>query len=232
MIGHRAKGQGPRGWRRYLFYRTECIKTTWTFRGACLAGVLLVLLVTRGWWIAQIGGGLICEEALRPAEAILVDNLDTSYVLFERAAALHRGGMGGRVFVTVPAVPESDTPNLVSAEIAKVMARVARLPHMEMIPVHGIEPISLHAAYQVREVLERERIGSVLLLAPLFRSRRSALVHEAALAGAGIAVYCVPVATSRKTRVAWAETWHGIQEVAEQFLKLQFYRFYVLPFQG
>jgi hypothetical protein len=30
--------------------------------------------------------------------------------------------------------------------------------------------------------------------------------------------------------VNWAQSWHGIQGVSEQFLKLQYYRFYVLPF--
>jgi hypothetical protein len=29
---------------------------------------------------------------------------------------------------------------------------------------------------------------------------------------------------------SWADTWHGVQGVTEQFIKLQYYRFYVLPF--
>ena len=29
----------------------------------------------------------------------------------------------------------------------------------------------------------------------------------------------------------WTESWHGIQEVVEQWLKLQYYRLYVLPFR-
>jgi hypothetical protein len=29
----------------------------------------------------------------------------------------------------------------------------------------------------------------------------------------------------------WTGTWHGIQDVALQFLKLSYYRMYVLPFE-
>jgi hypothetical protein len=28
----------------------------------------------------------------------------------------------------------------------------------------------------------------------------------------------------------WTQTWHGIQDVVEQWLKLQYYRLWVLPF--
>lgn len=47
------------------------------------------------------------------------------------------------------------------------------------------------------------------------------------MAPAGITVSCIPVFVGA-ARENWSQTWHGIQEVTEQFLKLQFYRFYVL----
>jgi hypothetical protein len=43
-----------------------------------------------------------------------------------------------------------------------------------------------------------------------------------------IKVYCVLV-FGQHTVQNWPATWHGIQDVALQFIKLQFYRFYVLP---
>jgi hypothetical protein len=42
-------------------------------------------------------------------------------------------------------------------------------------------------------------------------------------------VYCAPV-FGRTTPERWTATWHGIQDVSEEFLKLQYYRFYVIPF--
>jgi len=40
-------------------------------------------------------------------------------------------------------------------------------------------------------------------------------------------VRCDPV-FGRATPERWSNTWHGIQSVAEEFVKLQYYRFYVL----
>jgi hypothetical protein len=40
-------------------------------------------------------------------------------------------------------------------------------------------------------------------------------------------VRCDPV-FGRVTPERWSDSWHGIQGVAEEFVKLQYYRFYVL----
>jgi hypothetical protein len=45
----------------------------------------------------------------------------------------------------------------------------------------------------------------------------------------GMRVGCDPVFGETHPE-NWTHTWHGIQSVGEQFLKLQYYRFYVLPF--
>src|SRR5581483_10530545 len=90
------------------------------------------------------------------------------------------------------------------------------------------EPISFDVALQVRDYLLRERIRSIALLSPTFRSERSYLIYRRVLDPAGIAVACVPVVGDRALS-EWTRTWHGIQDVALQFLKLQYYRFWVLP---
>jgi hypothetical protein len=54
------------------------------------------------------------------------------------------------------------------------------------------------------------------------------LVYRAVL-GKATQIHCVPV-FGRTTPERWADTWHGIQQVTEEFVKLQYYRFYVLPF--
>ena len=55
------------------------------------------------------------------------------------------------------------------------------------------------------------------------------LIYEAVLGEAGVAVGCAPV-FGQRTVYTWAESWHGIMEVGEQLLKLQYYRLYVMPF--
>jgi hypothetical protein len=92
-----------------------------------------------------------------------------------------------------------------------------------------VEPVSLNAARDVQRYLERAGIRSVIVVTPLFRSRRSALVYEATLGRAGITVQCEAVQGTHGVD-SWTGSWHGVQNVA-QWLKLQYYRLYVLPFR-
>jgi hypothetical protein len=196
------------------------------------AAVVLVLVAGAsmlGWGKAAIARGLVClpEEARDPA--ILVENLDPSYLLFERAAALQRDRPSTRVLV--PAQAASGYPevaNPVSQGVAQLMGRLAGVRNLEIIPIREAEPYSLTTARQVRDFLTREHLPSISLVATGFRSRRSSLVYRTVLGSVGVQVHCVPV-FGQRTPENWTDSWHGIEVVVEQFLKLQFYRFYVLP---
>jgi hypothetical protein len=196
-------------------------------RLAVVAGSIILVSVTKGFWMPAMGRSLVCTGPAGQADAILIENFDPDYLLFERAQALHQAGSTSRVFV--PAAADFDgEPSKVKIGFIEVMTRVARLDPPEIIPIHEVEPISLNAAKQIRAVLTREHIRSVMVLSPGLRSRRSLLVYHAVLGRAGIDVSCVPV-FGQNTPENWPGTWHGIQEVTEQLLKLQYYRFYVLP---
>jgi len=214
-------------WQRHFFYRKVSVKTTWKFRLALLLLVMLLVYATRGFWMLRIGQSLVCPEEMGQSDGILVENFDPDYLLFERAAALHKAGFATRILVPTAASHDPERPSPVSKGIVEVMSHVARMQEPEIIPIREIEPISLHAAYQIRDFLTREHLRSVIVVTPGFRSQRSSLVYHAVLDPAGIQVYCVPV-FGQKTPENWTTTWHGIQDVTEQFLKLQFYRFHVL----
>jgi hypothetical protein len=169
----------------------------------------------------------VCTEEIGPSDVILIENFDPDYLLFERAVALHKAGFAARVLVHTQASRDPARPNPVSQGIVEVMARVARLQDPEILPVWLREPISLNVVYQIRDFLTKEHLRSVIVVTPGFRSKRSALVYHAVLDPAGIKVYCIPV-FGQRTPKNWMVTWHGIQEVTAQFLKLQYYRFYVL----
>ena len=216
-------------WTRHLVRRDERIRTTWTLRlGVLLIGSLTVWL-TSGWWTAAIGRSLVCDADAGPSDAIIVENLDPDYLLFERARQLRRTGLAPRVIVPVFTDPETEEPNDVSLGIVDVMARISRIGPIEIVPTRQAEPITLNTARDVQRFLEREHIRSVIVVTPLFRSRRSSLVNAATIGRAGIAVRCEPVQGSRGVD-NWTRSWHGIQGVGEQWLKLQYYRLYVLPF--
>jgi hypothetical protein len=216
-------------WTRHLFYRAEHTRTTWGFRLGLLALVVLALWPTSGWWAAAIARSLVCNASLAPSDAILIENFDPDYLLFERARQLREARLAARVLVPVRTDPGTSTPNDVALGIAQVMARISRVGEVEIVPTREVEPTTLNAARDVQRFLERERIRSVIVVTPLFRSRRSALVYSATLGRVGIAVRYQPVQGSRGVDT-WTRSWHGIQDVMEQWLKLQYYRLCVLPF--
>lgn len=220
--------QAPRGWRRHFLYRREVVRTTWKFRLLVVLVPCLVGWTTRDWWTLATAQSLVCHEQLATSDALLVENFDPSYLLFERAAALQAAGIAPRILTPVVASNDPNIPSPVSKGIAEVMARVARLPDVEVIPIQEIEPITLNAAEQIRRHLMADgRIKSIIVVAPDFRSRRSLLVYRTVLEKAQISVGCAPV-FGATTPANWTDTWHGMQKVLLQLAKLQYYRFYVL----
>jgi hypothetical protein len=211
--------------------RDARLRTTWRLRLAVGTVLLLVLWATSARTSRAIGNSLVCTPDLGASEAILVENFDPNYLLFERARDIRRAGSAARVLVPIWTDRGTTTPNDVSLGIAEVMARIAGLGDFESVPVREVEPITLNAAADVLEYLRRAHIRSVTVITPLFRSRRSALVNRATLERAGIAVRCQPVQGSRGVDT-WTNSWHGVQEVGEQWLKLQYYKFFVVPFQS
>jgi hypothetical protein len=215
-------------WRRHLFHTSTSTKMTWKLRLAVLALAITVPVATRGFWSAPLGRSLVCREEAEPSDLILVENFDPDYLVFERAAALQAAGLAPRTLVPVKASRSAGKPNHVSQGIAEVMALQARLGTWEVLPIRETEPITLNAATQLRDHLVAQGARSLILVTGGFRSRRSALAYGSVLGPAGIRVHCVPV-FGPKTPATWTETWHGVQEVLEQQVKLQYYRFYVLP---
>lgn len=201
--------------------------TTWLLRVIVLAVILLGLRLTTMWWVPGLAHGLTCDERVTRADAIIIDNLDANYLLFERVAEMTNPDDPTRVLVPAEASPEGAT-DLISAGIVSLMANTARLSKVEAVPVSEVEPITLNVAKQMRTFLQREQLHSVQIVTPALRSRRTALVYSRVFEPAGIETACEPVGRARAA--AWSRSWHGVQEVVEQYGKLGYYRLYVLPF--
>lgn len=207
------------------------MRTTWTFRFGLLAVVCVLMWTASGTWTAAIGESLVCDANVTKSDAIVVDNVDGQYLPFEQAMALRRAGLASRVLVPVWKDEHTRQPNAVALGITEVLASVAHLGPYELVPTLQREPISLNVARDVLAFVRSERIASVIVVSPLFRSRRSALVYSAILGPAGVHVSCAPLPRAVDGS-EWTTTWHGVQEVAEQWLKLRYYRLYVLPFRS
>ena len=216
-------------WTRHFVYRSERTRTTWKLRIGVVAFIFLAMWLTSGWWTVGIARSLACKPSRVPSDAILVENFESTYLAYERAAQLRRDGFAGRVLVQTMAEPGAHEPSEVALGRLEVMARIAKVGAIEIIPTEPREPITLNAVRDIQRFLERERIRSLIVIMPLFRSRRSELVYAATLGRSGIIVRCDPV-QGLVDASNWTRSWHGIQDVMEQWIKLQYYRLYVLPF--
>lgn len=221
-----AKGKQHPAWYRHFFYRKESWRTTWKLRLLLFVLVLVAVVGGRHFWERQIGESLVCDQQTPHSDALLLENFDTDYLIFERAEFLKRTGIAPRVFIPASAYDNGELSSVEKGTV-ELFARIAGLREYEKIPIRLTEPISLNAANQIREVLAKENIQSLIVISPGFRSRRSALVYRTVFNPIGIRVSCDPVFGSVNPR-NWTDTWHGIQDVLEAFIKLQYYRFWVL----
>src|SRR5215471_6767193 len=105
------------GWQRYFFYRKESLRTTWTLRLLAVLFVVLTVWATRSFWTMKLGQSLVCREQSAPGDALLLENFDPEYLVFERAAVLQRKGVADKVFVPVAA--DSEIPNTISEGLAE-----------------------------------------------------------------------------------------------------------------
>ncbi len=194
---------------------------------------LLILLVscfflTRGFISEKLAESLIYQGNVTKSDAVVIENFDPNYLLFEEAAKLLTAGQTKMVFVPVTFNRSRTAPNRVDQEFAEVMCRISRIEGgCELIPFLEIEPIRLNAAEEVRIFLQDKEIHSIIILSPLFNSRRSFLVYQSVFASTGIKVSCLPVINGRNPS-NWTESWHGIQEVFMEIGKLWYYRLVVL----
>jgi hypothetical protein len=218
-------------WTRHFISRVERTRTTWKLRVLLLSVPVIGLWLTSAWWTAAIGRGLVCQQHVVPSDAILIENFEPDYFLFERARHLRDAGIAPRVLVPVYTNPSRETSSAVALGLTRMIALMSRIGSIEIIPIGLVEPISLNAARDVSAFAKRSGIRSVVVVAPLFRSRRSALVYSSVLASSGAVVGCDPVPGDRSP-TTWTNDWHGIQDVIEQSVKLWYYRLYVLPFNS
>lgn len=215
-------------WHRQLVYRATNHRTTWKLRLLMAVLLLGLLITTSGWWIPALGWSLVCSSVIEKPDLILIDNLDSDYLLFEKAADMKRRGTCNRVLIPVMAAgQDTEKPCLVALGIADLMIRLTRLEGVEIFPITEAEPITLNMARQVGDYLKGGDVRTVLILTPGFKSRRIHLIFSKVLGKAGIETYCLPVWGSHRP-ANWASSCHGIQEVFLQYAKLAYYRLWVL----
>src|SRR6267378_8115076 len=89
---------------------------------------LLHHFVYRKVSLPWIGRSLVCREDVAPSDAILVENFDPDYRVFERAAALQKAGFSGRILIPTEASEhDPEVADTIWRGITELMSRTARL---------------------------------------------------------------------------------------------------------
>ncbi len=216
-----------KNWRGWIVKRKVVRTTTWRFRLLVVGALALLLYGTHALWLTAVAGSLVHTEKLEAADVLLLENFDTHYLVFEKAAELLHSGCAPRVLVPVLVQRIGEEANSVDRGFVEVMCKVAGINDYEIVPVKPREPISLNTARQIAGYLTKEGIKSVIVVSPKFRSARSYLVYDTVFTPRGIHVQC-QAAGGEKTPRNWWHTWHGIQDVGLEFAKLLYYRVWVL----
>ena len=73
---------------------------------------------TRQTWLRLGAESLVCVPAEEPSDAVLIDNVEYRYVLFERAQRLKARGLASTVLVPILGPVSDSEPNDVSLGIA------------------------------------------------------------------------------------------------------------------
>lgn len=214
-------------WKSWILKKKEVTVTTWKFRLLALFTVGLIGVLVHRVCLEAVATSLLHEEALAPADVLLLENFDPDYFVFEAGRDLLRRGYSSRVLIPVVAKEESLTPRPIEQSFVEVMSRNAGVDQYEILPVHHVEPIALNVALQVAEFLESNGIRSVIIVAPGYRSARSFLVYERVLTSRDIRIQCFAARTAVSVN-DWWHTRHGTQGVGLEFLKLLYYRFWVM----
>lgn len=199
------------------------------YRWLALATIILCvgIVVTREHWLRALGHSLVCEASVGSGDAILLDNVEPNYPLFERAQRLEARGLSSLVLVPVLDYEGGDQPRSVALGFVRVMCEVSRLRNCTTFAAPEHEPISLNVARRCADELRARGVRSVILVTEGFRSRRAAEIYGHVFRPLGITVYIQPVFGSR-TPDNWFRSWHGVQETGLQFVKLWYYRLAVL----
>ncbi len=216
-----------RGWRQFMWRRKEVVRTTWRFRAVLGFGLAVITILAHSKVLTALGRSLVYSGPVAASDAIVLENYDPNYLVFEKARQLMERGLAPRVIIPCDTFGGPDPLNDVAEGFIEVMIRVSRLQGTEVVPVTAEEPYTLNTARAMSKYLEDQDIRSVIVVSPPFRSRRSYLVYESVLEPLGIELYCVPARGSRTPEDWWKST-HGIQDVALEFGKLWYYRLIVL----
>ncbi len=190
--------------------------------------ICVAIVATKDYWLRVVGGSLVSQPSLGVSDAILIENVDDNYALFERAQLLESRGLSRSTLVPVMSSAGNGEPSAVALGFVNLMCEVSKMHSCTTFYAPAHEPISLNLARRCAAELKALHVRSVIVVTAGFRSRRIWAIYSRVLKPLGFVIYLQPV-FGQRTPDNWYDSWHGVQDVTLEFLKLWYYRIVVLP---
>lgn len=221
--------------RHFALRRVEVTKTTWRFRFLVCAVLALVVVAPGKIWLTAMATSLVHEDALASADLILVEMaVLPAPDAIAYAASLYHRGYAPRIAVTryIHSDRLADGGVQVPGSLDKLLEIYwadAGLDGsiVESVPIQVIDPVTLNSARQVAEYCRAHRVARVIIVPSRYHSRRSTLSYERYMTPLGIAMLSRPP-EGRLRPDNWWRTKDGMLVVTQEYVKLLYYRAFVL----
>lgn len=210
-------------------------KTTWRFRFLTCAVLALVVVAPAKVWLTAMAVSLVHEDALEPADLILVEMaVLPAPGAIDYAASLYHRGYAPRIAVT--RYVRSERLDDAGVEVPRSLDKLLQIywadagldgSVVESVPIEVIDPVTLNSARQVAEYCRAHHVARVILVTSRFHSRRSTLSYARYMAPLGIEVRSRPPQGGLRPD-NWWRTKDGILVVTQEYVKLLYYRAFVL----
>jgi hypothetical protein len=201
-----------------------------------IATIGTVVAISGPFLLTALATSLVQEDALERADLILVEmTVLPSPDALEHAASLYRQGYAPRIAVT----RYTDSRRLTDGgvELPKSLDKMLQIywadagldgSAVESIPITVIDPVTLNSARQVAEYCRSQGIARVIIVPSRYHSRRSTLSYRRYMAPLGIELRSAPPAGGLRPD-NWWRTKDGVLAITQEYVKLLYYRTFVLP---
>jgi len=205
----------------------------YALRNILAAGAGLLLLFTlafalRFQILTGIGGYLIINDNLKPADAIFLLNSDVNIRPF-RAAELYQQGLASVIIIArsedTPVVSLGLVPNDTDISVGVMEKLGVPSDKIIILTIPGGVTSTFDEAAALRKYIETNHVRRIILVTSAFHTRRAGWIFHRTLAGLPVVLEMAAVPYTAFDQTIWWKSESGLITVNNEYIKLIFYLF-------
>jgi len=182
---------------------------------------ILVAVLTRAWWLAAIGDGLVAHDPLVPSDVIVVLAGNSVYRA-RHAETLYAQGLASHVIISNEPL-SSHGVQTTWLELRRVGLVRLTIPDEAIVPIPEVSDSTYEEALRSREIMLARGWRSAILVTDPFHMRRALLTFRQAFDPAGLTVAASPAENSKNGVDYWWTDRNAIVRVVQEYVKLGYY---------